>query len=51
MLLELTEAIKATADSKLQDNLDDMKKGGSEASVATVLFMEHTVSAIVDTLK
>lgn len=51
LLLELTDAIEATADSQLQDNLDDMKKGGNAASEATILFMEHTASAIVDTLE
>ena len=50
-LSALTEATKATADSKLQDNLDDIKKGGDTSSQATVLFMEHAVSAIADVLK
>jgi len=50
-LSALTEATKATADSKLQDNLDDIKKGGNASSQATVLFMEHAVSAIADVLK
>ncbi|PIS39474.1 MAG: hypothetical protein COT33_01770 [Candidatus Nealsonbacteria bacterium CG08_land_8_20_14_0_20_38_20] len=50
-LLGLIEATKATADSKLQNNLNDIKKGGDTASIATVLFMEHAVSAIVDTFK
>ncbi|MCL5011005.1 MAG: hypothetical protein M1127_02235 [Patescibacteria group bacterium] len=51
LLAGLEEAIKATDDSKLQDNLVTMKKGGDAASMATILFMEHSVSAIVDTLK
>ena len=51
LLLKLTDAIEATADSKLQDNLATMKKGGSAAQEATILFMEHVVSAIVDILK
>lgn len=51
LLLKLTDAIEATADSKLQDNLAAMKKGGSAAQAATILFMEHVASAIVDTLK
>jgi len=50
-LLGLTEATKATADSKLQNNLNDIKKGGDAGTIATVLFMEHAVSAIVDTFK
>jgi len=51
LLLKLTDAIQATADSKLQENLATMKKGGNAAQTATISFMEHTVSAIVDTLK
>ena len=51
LLLKLTDAIKATADSKLQDNLATMKEGGNAAQTATISFMEHTASAIVDTLK
>ena len=50
-LLGLTEATKTTSDSKLQGNLNTIKQGGNEASAATVLFMEHAVSAIVDALK
>ena len=50
-LLKLTEATSATADSKLQGNLDDIKKGGNTASASTVLFMEYSASAIVDSLK
>lgn len=47
----LTEATKATADDKLQKNLEDIKKGGNASSAATVLFMERAVSMIADTLK
>jgi len=50
-LLKLTEATSATADNKLQGNLDDIKKGGNTASASTVLFMEYSASAIVDSLK
>jgi len=50
-LSALTEATKATADDKLQNNLNDIKKGGDTASKATVLFMDHAVSAMADILK
>jgi len=51
MLSKLTETIKAIGDSKLQDDLDIIKQGGNEAGMAIISFMEHAVSAIVDTLK
>lgn len=51
LLTELEATIKTTNDSDLQDNLATMKKGGSAASLATIMFMEHSVSAIVDLLK
>jgi len=50
-LSKITEAAKATGDSNLQSNLDNIKKGGNEAQIATVLFMERAVSAIADALK
>ena len=50
-LSKITDATKATGDSKLQSNLDDIKKGGTEAQMGTVLFMENAVSAIADALK
>jgi Tfp pilus assembly protein PilO len=51
ILSKLTDTIKATGDSKLQDYLNIMKQGGNAASTATVSFMYYTPSAIVDTLK
>lgn len=50
-LSKLTETTELTADSELQNDLATIKTGGSEASLATVLFIERAVSAIVDVLK
>ena len=48
---KLSDKVKATGDSKLQDYLNIMKEGGDEASTATVSFMYYTPAAIVDILK
>ena len=50
-LSALTEATESTADTQLQSNVNDITGGGDTASMATVSFMEHTASAIVDALK
>ncbi|MCJ7787086.1 hypothetical protein MUP06_02680 [Patescibacteria group bacterium] len=50
-LSALIETTKSTADTQLQSNVNDIKGGGDTASRATVLFLEHAVSAIVDVLK
>lgn len=50
-LSAFTAATKSTADTQLQSNVNDIKLGGDIASRATVLFMEHSVSSIVDALK
>ncbi len=50
-LLAFTEATKATTDSELQTDLNDIKVGGDAASRATILYMDRVVSTIVDVLK
>ena len=50
-LSALTEKTNSTADAQLQSNVNDIQGGGDAGSMATVLFMEHAVSAIVDSLK
>jgi Tfp pilus assembly protein PilO len=51
MVSKITDLIKATGNSKLQDDLETIKQGGIESETTTVSFMGDAVSAIVDNLK
>ncbi|MDD5626254.1 MAG: hypothetical protein PHG83_03750 [Patescibacteria group bacterium] len=50
-LAAFTTATEATTDSELQKDLNDIKAGGKGASKATILYMDHSISTILNTLK
>ena len=51
IVAKLTDKVKATGDSKLQNDLEIIKQGGIESETTTISFMGDAVSAIVDILK